>query len=133
MGIDRVSGVRLWVASGEFDYRGKARVPFRIRAQTDPDTIHTAEESVSYRAAVIASAVVIGAMFVFPAVVLAIFLPSLKVGLPNPIPLYERILLETASFCMRWRFVLLFPVIGVSFSVAAFTRELRTIKPRMRG
>lgn len=76
---------------------------------------------------------VIGAMFLFPAVIMAVFLPSLKLGLPNPIPFYERVLLETAVFCMRWRFILLFPIIGASFTVAAFSREWRTQKSRIRG
>lgn len=87
----------------------------------------------SYRTAGIASAVVIGAMFLFPAVVMAVFLPSVKLGLPNPIPFYERVLLETAIFCMRWRFILLFPIIGTSFTVAAFGREWRAQKSKIRS
>jgi len=64
-------------------------------------------------------------MFVLPAAVWAAFLPSLKQGLPDPIPGYERILLDIAVFCDLWRFVLALPIAAVLFTVAGFTNATR--------
>jgi hypothetical protein len=63
-------------------------------------------------------------MFVLPALIWAVFLPSLKQGFPNPIPGYERALLETAIFCDRWKWLLALPVLGVGsllFNIAKLT------------
>ena len=95
---------------------------------------------VRYRTAAILSGVLVAAtaaMFGLPAAVWAVFLPSLKQGLPDPIPGYERILLELAGFCSRlkWMLALLaFPIVVVLFTVAEFTsqtrlRKVRTAKP----
>jgi type II secretory pathway component PulF len=65
--------------------------------------------------------VLVGGMFGLPAIVLAVFLPSLKQGLPNPIPVYEQVLLEISAFCLRWRFLLALPIVSVLFTIAAFT------------
>jgi hypothetical protein len=81
-----------------------------------------------YRTAALICAVSIGMMFGLPAVVEAVFLPSLKLGIPNPVPLYEQILLGTALLCLRWRLALLLPTVAVLFTVAIFTRQLRSHK-----
>jgi hypothetical protein len=52
-----------------------------------------------FRTAAIMCFVLIGGMWGLPALIWAIFLPSLKQGLPNPLPAYERILLDFAVFC----------------------------------
>src|SRR5437764_1172712 len=89
---------------------------------------------VRYRTAVVLSAVLVAAtagMFGLPAVVWAIFLPSLKLGLSNPIPGYERILLDLAIFCssLKWMLALLaLPVVVVLFTVAEFTSQTRVGK-----
>jgi hypothetical protein len=62
-------------------------------------------------------------LFVLPAVVEAVFLPSLRQGVPNPIPDYEAILLEVALFCHRFRWLLAPFSVVVLFLIAAFTRE----------
>lgn len=51
-----------------------------------------------YRTATILSIVLIGGMFAVPAVIEAVFLPSLKQGIPNPLPGYEQILLCFSRF-----------------------------------
>ncbi len=89
-----------------------------------------------YRTAVILSAAVIvltGVMFGLPAAVWAAFLPSLKQGLPDPIPGYERILLNIAVFCVSWKWILALlslPIIVVVFTVAEFTSQTRIRKLR---
>ena len=53
----------------------------------------------SIRTATVLSAVLVGGiLFILPAVVEAVFLPSLRQGIPNPIPDYEAILLDVAFF-----------------------------------
>ena len=79
-----------------------------------------------YRTAAILSVVLIGGIFVLPNVVWAVFLPSLKLGLPNPIPGYERLLLEFAVFCDTWRFPFAFPIIAAPVTLAAFTSKSRS-------
>jgi hypothetical protein len=76
---------------------------------------------VRFRTAAILSVVLVGGMFIFPAVVLAVFLPSLNQGLPNPLPAHEHILLAAAAFCLTWRFFLALPIIGLLFTIAGFT------------
>jgi hypothetical protein len=83
---------------------------------------------VRYRIAGVLSAVLIGGMFGLPAAVWAVFLPSLKQGLPNPLPGYERILLAVAVFCVSWRFLLAVPILLVLFAVAAFTDPRTPVK-----
>ncbi len=78
---------------------------------------------VRYKTAAILTIILLGGMFAVPAVILAIFLPSLQQGLPNPVPGYEQILLEIASFCMHWRFLLALPIPMVLFTIAAFARS----------
>ncbi len=78
-----------------------------------------------YRTAAILSVVLIGGMFGLPAAVWATFLPSLRQGLPDPLPGYERVLLNVAVFCDSWRFLLALPIVGVLFAVAAFTSTSR--------
>jgi hypothetical protein len=64
-------------------------------------------------------------MFAVPAIIWAIFLPSLKHVLLDPIPAYERILLEIAVFCGSWKWLLAIPIPVVLFTIAAFTSTSR--------
>jgi len=75
-----------------------------------------------YKTAAILCFVLIGGMFGEPAVVWALFLPSLEQGLPNPIPAYERILLDTAVFCGNWKWIVAIPILGLGllFTIAGF-------------
>jgi hypothetical protein len=91
---------------------------------------------VRYRTAAILSAVLVvltAGMFGLPAAVWAVFLPSLKLGLPDPIPGYERILLEVAVFCSRLKWmlaILALPIVAVLFTVAELTSQTRVRKVR---
>jgi len=78
---------------------------------------------VRYRTAAISCFVLIGGMFGLPALIWAIFLPSLRQGLPNPLPAYERILLEIAVFCGDWKWLLAIPILGLGllFTIAELT------------
>lgn len=77
-----------------------------------------------FRTAAILSAVLVGGvLFVLPAVVEAVFIPSLRQGVPNPMPGYEQILLGVALFCHRFRWLLAPPTVLVFFLIAGFTRE----------
>jgi len=67
------------------------------------------------------ASLLIGGMFAVPSIIWAVFLPSLKQGLPDPIPAYERILLSIAVFCGIWKWLLPIPTAVVLFTVAAFT------------
>jgi hypothetical protein len=67
-------------------------------------------------------------MFVLPALIWAVFLPSLKQGLLNPIPGYERALLETAVFCDSWKWLLALPVLGLG-SLLFNMRKLTAPRP----
>lgn len=73
-----------------------------------------------YRTLAISCFVALGAMFAVPATIRAIFLPSLNQGLPDTIPVYERVLLEIAFFCGSWKWVLVLPLfgLGVAFTIA---------------
>ncbi|HTW59983.1 MAG TPA: hypothetical protein VMD99_17790 [Terriglobales bacterium] len=83
-----------------------------------------------FRTAAILSVVLIGGMFLLPAAVLAVFLPSLKQGLPNPLPLYEQILLAITAFFLAWRFLLALPIVAVLFTIAGFTNALGKRSPQ---
>jgi hypothetical protein len=75
-----------------------------------------------FKTAAILSAVLVGGvLFIFPAVVEAVYLPSLRQGVPNPIPEYEANLLGAALFCHRFRWFLAPLTVLVLFVVAAFT------------
>ena len=77
-----------------------------------------------FRTATILSVVLVGGMlFILPAVVEAVFLPSLRQGVPNPIPDYEAYLLAVALFCHRFRWFLAPLTVVILFLIAAFTRE----------
>jgi hypothetical protein len=84
---------------------------------------------VRYRTAAILSVVLIGGMFGLPAAVWAAFLPSLKQGLPNPMPGYERSLLGIAVFCSSWSWILALPVVSLLFTIAAFTHARTPARP----
>jgi hypothetical protein len=73
---------------------------------------------VRYRTAAISCFVLIAGMFGYPALIWAIFLPSLKQGLPNPLPAYEKMLLDIAVFCSEWRFILVLPIMGLGLLFA---------------
>ena len=82
------------------------------------------------RTAAILSAVLVGGiLFILPALVEAVFLPSLRQGIPNPIPDYELILLDVALFCHRFRWLLAPLTVLVLFLIATFTRQsaVRTV------
>jgi hypothetical protein len=78
---------------------------------------------VRYRTAAISCFVLIGGMFGLPALIWAVFLPSLRQGLPNPLPAHERILLEIAVFCGDWKWLLAIPILGLGllFTIAELT------------
>ena len=76
------------------------------------------------KTAAILSAVLVGGMLIiFPAVVEAVFLPSLRQGIPNPIPEYEANLLGVALFCHRFRWFLAPLTVLVLFLIAAVTSK----------
>jgi hypothetical protein len=60
-------------------------------------------------------------MFAVPALIEAVFLPSFKQGIPDPVPSYEQILLNIILFFITRRFLLAIPVPFVLFAIAAFT------------
>lgn len=76
-----------------------------------------------YRTAAFSCFVLIGGMFGLPALIWALFLPSLKQGLPNPLPAYEKLLLDIAVFCGDWKWLLALPILGlgVLFTIAELT------------
>ena len=76
-----------------------------------------------YRLAAFSCFVLIGGMFGLPALIWAVFLPSLRQGLPNPIPAYERVLLEMAVFCSEWKWLLALPILGLGllFTIVELT------------
>jgi len=84
---------------------------------------------VQYRTAVILSVVIVlltGGMFGLQAAVWAAFLPSLKQGIPDPIPGYEKLLLDVAVFCSTWKWMLALlapPIVVLVFTIAAFTTD----------
>jgi hypothetical protein len=80
-----------------------------------------------YRTAAILSVVLIGGLFALPAAVNAVLLPSLEQG--AIIPLYARVLLGVAIFCLTFRFLLVLPIVVVPFTIAIFTNE-RVTKDR---
>ena len=82
-----------------------------------------------YKTAAIACFALIAGMFAFPAVIWAMFLPSLKQGLPNPIPAYERVLLDSAVFCGEWKWLALLPLVGLG----VFFTALQVTVSRARG
>ncbi len=89
-----------------------------------------------FKTAAIWSAVLVAVtagMFALPAAVWAVFLPSLKQGLPDPIPGYERVLLEVAVFCTTWKWMLALialPMVTVLFTVAEFMSNTQARKAR---
>jgi hypothetical protein len=90
---------------------------------------------VRYRTAAVFSVLLIGGMFVVPSAIMAVFLPSLNQGIPDPLPGYEHVLLAVAAFFLAWRFLLALPIALVMFTVAAFTsaskgRQHRSRPPR---
>jgi hypothetical protein len=94
-----------------------------------------------YKTAAVLSAVWIamtGGMFGLEAAARATFLPSLKQGLADPIPAYERVLVNVFLFCGTWKWVfalLALPTAVVLFTVAVFTSDSKvgkTAKPISR-
>jgi hypothetical protein len=77
---------------------------------------------VRYRTAAISCFALIGALFGYPELIWAFFLPSLKDG-PSPLPAYDRFFLDIAVFCDNWRFILLLPALGLGliFTIAELT------------
>jgi hypothetical protein len=91
-------------------------------------TLFESESFVRYRTAAILSFVPVGAMIGLPAIVEAVFLPSLRQGVPNPVPYHEQILLEIAVVCAQWRWFLALPIPGVLFIAAGLTSAVRVRK-----
>jgi hypothetical protein len=91
---------------------------------------------VRHKTAAIWSAVLVAVtagMFALPTAVWAVFLPSLKQGLPDPIPGYETVLLEVAVFCGTWKWMLALlalPIVAVLFTVAEFMSNTQACKAR---
>jgi hypothetical protein len=91
---------------------------------------------VRYRTAAILSAVLVVVtvgMFGLSAAVWAVFLPSLDRGIPDPIPGYERILLEAAVLCSSFKWMLAIlapPIVVVLFVVAELTSQKRQSQMR---
>jgi hypothetical protein len=81
---------------------------------------------VRYRSAALLTVVLIGGIFVVPNVVLAVYLPSLKQGFPDPVPGYEQLLLQFTAFCMTWRLPFALPIVAAPFSIAALTTKPRS-------
>lgn len=73
------------------------------------------------RTAATVSALVIAVMFGLPPAVEAFLLPRLS----DPVPFYEQILLSVTFVCLRWRLILILPMLGALFTIATFTRESR--------
>jgi hypothetical protein len=92
--------------------------------ENEGSTPRVLEKAVRYRTLAIWCFVLLGAMFAVPATIWAVFLPSLKQGLPDPIPIYERVLLEIAVFCGSWKWLLVLPLLGLgmAFTVLASSR-----------
>src|SRR6266849_495035 len=92
--------------------------------ENEESTPRVLEKVVRYRTLAISCFVLLGAMFAVPATISAVFLPSLKQGLPDPIPIYERVLLEIAAFCGSWKWLLVIPLLGLglAFTVLASSR-----------
>jgi hypothetical protein len=78
------------------------------------------QEVMRYRTLAISCFVLLRAMFAVPAAIWAIFLPSLDQGLPDPIPVWERVLLGIAVFCGSWKWLLVLPPLGLgmAFTIA---------------
>lgn len=67
--------------------------------------------------------VVGGVLFILPAIVEAVFLPSLRQGIPDPVPDYEQILLGIAFFLHRYRWLLTPPALIALFLLTAFGKR----------
>jgi hypothetical protein len=85
--------------------------------ESEESTPRVLEEVVRYRTLAISCFVLLGAMFAVPAAIWAIFLPSLEQGLPVPIPVWERVLLEIAVFCGSWKWLLTLPLLGLGIAL----------------
>jgi len=70
-------------------------------------------------------------MFGFPAMVKAIFLPSMEQGIPTVVPHYEQFLLEVALFCGHFALLLAVPIVAALFLIAAFTHILPHTTPTL--
>ena len=92
--------------------------------ENEGSTPRVLEKVVRYKTLAISCFGLLGAMFAVPATIWAVFLPSLKQGLPDPIPIYERVLLEIAVFCGSWKWLLVLPLLGLgmAFTVLASSR-----------
>jgi hypothetical protein len=69
-------------------------------------------------------------MFGLPALIWDVFLPSLRQGLPDPLPAYEKVLLDIAVFCGEWKWLLALPImaLGLLFTIAEVTTSRATDK-----
>jgi len=83
------------------------------------------QKVMSYRTAILLSLALIGIMFGLPAAIWSYFMPSLKQGLPNPLPDYEVILLNVAEFCAMYRWLVVPPVVAALSLIAGITKAFR--------
>jgi len=83
---------------------------------------------VRFRTAALLSIALIGVMFGFPAAVEAIFVPSLRQGIPNPVPVYEQILLGAGVWCLQFHWLLTPPIVLLLFTTATLTGAVRGFK-----
>ena len=81
-----------------------------------------------FRTAALLSIALIGVMFGFPAAVEAIFVPSLRQGIPSPIPVYEQILLGAGVWCLQFHWLLTPPIVLLLFTTATLTGVGRRVK-----
>jgi hypothetical protein len=81
-----------------------------------------------FRTAALLSTVLIAVMYGFPAAVKAVFLPSLAQGIPDPVPVYEQILLGSALWCARFSWLLAPPILLLLFATASLTSTVRAMK-----
>jgi hypothetical protein len=70
------------------------------------------------RTSAVLAVVLIGGMFAYPAALHAFLFPVLR----DPIPAYQRILLEVDMFLLRWRFILALPILLVLFGLPGVTK-----------
>lgn len=70
------------------------------------------------RTAAVLAVILIGGLFAYPATLRAFLFPVLR----DPIPGYQRILLEFDMFLLSWRFILLVPILLVLFGLPGVTK-----------
>lgn len=75
-----------------------------------------------FRTATILSIVLVGGMFCLPEIIVAVFHPSAAHGSSAQAPPFERVLIDIAVFCSRFKWVFAFPIVMVLFTIAIFMK-----------